>query len=149
MASLGHNELIYWRKTPPGKAIEYLESTIETLGFHIWFVGNGLASTTNKYCYFNATLTCSIVDERKRYTIECTEMCNFWYLYTLKTFNNFQSIRHYIMKLCVPWFDIGTRENFVGSTGNNRIAITKWQNVVAQGATPCHLVSYQKSTSFV
>ena len=147
MASLGHNELIYWRKTLPGKVIEYLESTFETLGLDIWFVGNGLAPITVKYCYFNATLMCSIVDERKRYTIECTEICNFWYLYTLKTINNFQSIRHYIMNLCVPWFDTGIRENFVGSTDNNRMAITKWQNVVVQGAAPCHLVYYRKSKS--
>ena len=29
-----------------------------------WFTGNGLAPNTNKYCDLNATLTCSVMDEK-------------------------------------------------------------------------------------
>ena len=29
----------------------------------VWFTGNGLAPTTNKYCGLNATLACSVMDE--------------------------------------------------------------------------------------
>ena len=41
------------------KVMEYLESTMETL----WFTGNGYVPITNECCYFNATLTFSVMDE--------------------------------------------------------------------------------------
>ena len=30
-----------------------------------WFPGNGLTSTTNKYCYFTVTLTCSVMGQKE------------------------------------------------------------------------------------
>ena len=30
--------------------MQYFEITVETLFFDIWFAGNGLETTTNKYC---------------------------------------------------------------------------------------------------
>ena len=62
----------------------------------IWFAGNGLAPTTNRYCGFNATLACSVMDGR----------CNIYIYMTnsqkgvpvgfvlLKSLNNFLRIEH-------------------------------------------------------
>ena len=43
--------------------MEYLGSTMKALVFDVLIDGNGLAPTTNMYCYFNATLMCSILDK--------------------------------------------------------------------------------------
>ena len=44
------------------KNMEYLESTMETLVFDIWYAGNSLAPITVKYSYFSATLKCNVMD---------------------------------------------------------------------------------------
>ena len=43
--------------------MEYQESTMETRVFCILFVGYVLAPTTNKYCDFDATLVCSVMED--------------------------------------------------------------------------------------
>ena len=44
--------------------MNYLESTKETIVSDISFCWNRLGTYPNKYCHFNVTLTCSVVDRK-------------------------------------------------------------------------------------
>ena len=67
-----------------------------------WFAGNGLAPTTSKYCYFNATLTGDVMDENcnlqyPKLKLYNTIYRNMPYFDTwLKMTHNFQNIHHCI-----------------------------------------------------
>ena len=67
--------------------------------------GNGLAPTTNKYCDLNATLTCSVMDEKYNFQYPKLKTHNRMYR-SLSFFNNspkishnFHGIHHYIVNL--------------------------------------------------
>ena len=47
----------------PAKIWNILKAQWKRSCFTFRFSGNGLAPTTNKYCDFSATLTCSVIDE--------------------------------------------------------------------------------------
>ena len=70
-----------------------------------WFAGNGLTLTTNKYCDFNTTLTCSVMDEVMQFAMsdikdkqQNVQECVIFNT-SLKIFNNFQGIRHCIVNV--------------------------------------------------
>ena len=46
-----------------GKNMDYLENTKKHWYLTFWFAENGLASTTSKYPYINATLVYIVMDE--------------------------------------------------------------------------------------
>ena len=70
------------KTTQQEKVIEYLESTMVTLVLDILICWKWVAPTTNKYCYFNLILTCSVIMGENaicnvwnlRYTKDCTEL---------------------------------------------------------------------------
>ena len=75
-------------------------------------------------------------------------MSHFLYLFEIS--NDFQGIQVHceLMDiLCVQQFVTGITQNLEWSFDNNLSGKTKWQNVLAQGAISCYLVSYRKSAA--
>ena len=83
----------------------------------IWLLicGNGLAPTTNKYCDFNATLMCSIMNENCNLQSSKSKIPNWMhkivsFFYTLlKIPHNFYGNNHYVVNLwqfCVHYSDV-------------------------------------------
>ena len=104
----------------------HLGSTIGTLDLAFWFAANGLATTINKYCEFNASLTRSAMGEKcnkiTRYTLLCTGMGQVQMCRSLHS--------EYLRILCL--FNdslLVARKIFHRSPDNNFSAKTKWQKV--------------------
>ena len=60
----GYRPWLDTRTTLPEQVPEYVESTMETFAYDILIRLNYLGTTTNKCCYYNATLTWSELGEK-------------------------------------------------------------------------------------
>ena len=86
----------------PAKIWNILKAQWKRSCFTFRCAGNGLAPTTNKYCDFSATLTCSV----KNYNLQCPKLKIHKKCIRVSFFNispiishNFHGIHHYIVDL--------------------------------------------------
>ena len=124
------------------------------------FAGNGLPPTTNKYCDFNATLMCNVMEEI------CNPQCpklkihnNIngdciifrYFAYNFPQLPGHTSLHcEFIWILCV--FNnslLAWRRIYDRSPNNNLSVKTKCEKVWRKGALFCSLIGHRKSPLFV
>ena len=118
-----------------------------------------LAKTaTNTYCDFNATLTCSVMDEK--YNLQCPKLNIYNGIYRNVSFHDMSKFAttsgvSIITLESMKSLSVFNNSSLVSrkicdlSPNNNLSAKTKWQPGETQGAVCCHFISWRKSVSSV